>query len=57
MSKRLLYFVTVNATIVGMSIYLFRTGELSGKNLPIVGLICFLGLNCVVFFVLRRRRT
>ena len=57
MSKRLLYFVTVNATIVGMLIYLFRTGELSRKNLPIVGLICFLSLNGIVYLMLQRRRT
>lgn len=55
MSRRVLYFGTTNATIAGMLIYLFQAGELSGKTLPTVGVICFLSMNGLVFFMLRRR--
>jgi LPXTG-motif cell wall-anchored protein len=55
MPRKALIFGTTNATIAGMLIYLFRTGELSGKTLPIVGVICFLAMNGLVFFMFRRR--
>jgi len=56
MPRRVLFFGVVNTAIIGTLVYLFRTGELSGKNLPLVGLICFLSMNGLVFLMLHRRR-
>jgi hypothetical protein len=57
MSRQGLLLFAANAAIVGTLVYELRTGQLAEKNLFLVAAICIFGVNGLLFFLLRRRRS
>lgn len=56
MNRNVVFFGVANVVIFAMLIYLVKTGQLARDNVLLVGAICLVGVNGLIFLALRRRR-